>query len=173
MGLALPWALGPAGELSCPWSSWCVSLLSRGQIGKTGRGRATGLLGPRSPTENSCFVLAGFLPLPFTPEEQTAPESSSLTVANLHCTFRVFVPEPRLKGQRYPGRAVQRTAGARGPGRASPRCRGVGGTLCAGRTWQPVQQLPEQEPRPLVFRGCSVRSAGRGGASPMLESLNE
>lgn len=127
MGLALTWALGPAGELSCPWSSWCVSLLSRGQIGKTGRGRATGLLGPRSPTENSCFVLAGFLPLPFTPEEQTAPESSSLTVANLHCTFRVFVPEPRLKGQRYPGRAVQRTAGARGPGRASPRCRRGGG----------------------------------------------
>lgn len=51
MGLALPWALGPAGELSCPWSSWCVSLLSRGQIGKTGRGRTTGLLGPRSPRE--------------------------------------------------------------------------------------------------------------------------
>ena len=50
VGLAFPWASGPAGELSWPWSSRCVSLLSCGQIGKTGRGRATGLLGPRSPT---------------------------------------------------------------------------------------------------------------------------
>ena len=78
--------------------------------------------GPQTPQQNSCFMPTGFL----LPEELTAPESLSLTTANLHVRFRVFVPEPRLKRQQYPERVLLRVTEARSQAAPATSVHGLG-----------------------------------------------
>ena len=89
--------------------------------------------GPQTSQQNSCFMPTRFL----LPEELTAPESLSLTTANLHVRFRVFVPEPRLKRQQYPERVLPRVTEARGQAAPATSVRGPG---CSVRGQGPQPQ---------------------------------